>query len=107
MAPEADTGITSRTRKMPRCVSVASTVSAIVPGYSTSLGELMGVKAIARKLAVVALKIAQTRVAIALPADSRLDPVAAGWRRLPDGRFAVAPPARAALLALLARATSS
>jgi transcription-repair coupling factor (superfamily II helicase) len=78
-----------------------------VPGDVVLLAELMGIKAIARKLGVLALEIASTRVAIALPPDSPLDPVASGWRRLPDGRFAAVPPARPVLLALLERATSS
>jgi transcription-repair coupling factor (superfamily II helicase) len=78
-----------------------------LPGDVVLLGELMGVKAIARKLGALALEMSAGRIAIALPADTRVDPVAAGWRRLPDGRFAIAPPARAALLALLARATSA
>jgi transcription-repair coupling factor (superfamily II helicase) len=77
------------------------------PGDVVLLGELMGVKAIARKLGALALEIAHSRVAIALPPDVRFDPTTAGWRRLPDGRLAAAPPARAALLALLARATSA
>jgi hypothetical protein len=71
------------------------------------LGELMGVKAIARRLGVLALEISSARVAIALPPDSPIDPRAAGWRRLPDGRFAAAPPARSVLLALADRAMSS
>ncbi|MGE5186664.1 MAG: transcription-repair coupling factor, partial [Acidobacteriota bacterium] len=74
-----------------------------LPGDAVLLGELMGIKAIARKLGVLALEVASTRVAIALPADTPLDPVRAGWRRLPDGRFATAPPARSALLRLVAQ----
>jgi hypothetical protein len=54
---------------------------------------------------VLALEISGGRVAIALPSPTPVDAQAAGWRRLPDGRFATTPPARAALLALLARAT--
>jgi transcription-repair coupling factor (superfamily II helicase) len=74
------------------------------PGDVVLLAELMGVKAIARKLGVLALEIAQTRVAIALPPDA---PAPQNWRKLPDGRYATQPPARAVLLALLERATSS
>ena len=80
-----------------------------VPGDVVILGELMGVKAIARKLGVLALEISGSRVAIALPDDSRVGPLAlaAGWRRLADGRYASVPPARQGLLAVLARATST
>jgi transcription-repair coupling factor (superfamily II helicase) len=67
------------------------------------LGELMATKAIARKLGVLALEISSARVAIALPPDSPVDPAAAGWRRLPDGRFAASPPAKSVLAALLGR----
>jgi transcription-repair coupling factor (superfamily II helicase) len=78
------------------------------------LGELMGVKAIARNAGALALEISSARVAVAL-ADG--NPVArallaTGWRKLPDGRLAIAPPApggaagaRRALLDALARAT--
>jgi transcription-repair coupling factor (superfamily II helicase) len=78
------------------------------------LAELMGVKAIARNAGAIALEISTTRVAVAL-ADG--NPVArallaTGWRKLPDGRYAIAPPApggpagaRRALLDALARAT--
>ena len=82
----------------------------------------MGVKAIARGAGALALEISATRVAVAL-ADG--NPVArlllaAGWRKLPDGRYAITPPAaggdpgarptgpaaaRRALLDALARAT--
>jgi transcription-repair coupling factor (superfamily II helicase) len=72
------------------------------PGDVVLLGELMGVKALARRLGVLALEISNVRVAIALPPDTRVDPLAAGWRRLPDGRYATQPPARKALLALSA-----
>ncbi|MBA3464684.1 MAG: transcription-repair coupling factor [Deltaproteobacteria bacterium] len=84
------------------------------PGDVILLGELMGVKAIARNAGVLALEISSTRVAIALPDPS---PVAklvlqAGWRKLPDGRFSIVPPspggaagARRALLEALGRAT--
>jgi len=68
-----------------------------LPGDVVLLGELMGVKAIARRLGVLALEISATRVAIALPPDR---PAPQGWRKLPDGRYAINPPARAALLAI-------
>ncbi|MBC7973490.1 MAG: DEAD/DEAH box helicase, partial [Myxococcales bacterium] len=52
------------------------------------LGELMGVKAIARNMGVLALEISSTRVAVAVaegnPHARAL--LATGWRRLPDGR---------------------
>jgi transcription-repair coupling factor (superfamily II helicase) len=69
------------------------------PGEVVLLGELMGMKAIARKIGVVALEISAARVAIALPPGHT--PPAGPWRRLPDGRYAATPPARPALLALL------
>jgi transcription-repair coupling factor (superfamily II helicase) len=84
------------------------------PGEVVLLGELMGVKAIARSMGALALEISTARVALALPDDSKLPPllVAAGWRRLPDGRFAIVPTspggaagARRSLLDALARAT--
>ena len=85
-----------------------------VPGDVILLGELMGVKAIARNAGALALEISAARVAVAL-ADG--NPVArallaGGWRRLPDGRYSIVPPApggpagaRRALLDALARAT--
>jgi transcription-repair coupling factor (superfamily II helicase) len=85
-----------------------------VPGDVVLLGELMGVKAIARNAGALALEISAARVAVAL---AEANPVArallaSGWRKLPDGRFAIAPPApggpagaRRALLDALARAT--
>ena len=83
-----------------------------LPGDVITLGELMGVKAIARKLGVVALEISTARVAIAAPAAVYKAALAAGWRRLPDGRHAIAPPApggpaaaRRVLLEVVARAT--
>jgi transcription-repair coupling factor (superfamily II helicase) len=85
-----------------------------IPGDVTLLGELMGVKAIARGAGALALEISSVRVAIALPEASPLPRglVAGGWRKLPDGRYAIAPPepggpagARRALLDALARAT--
>ncbi|HET9623366.1 MAG TPA: transcription-repair coupling factor [Kofleriaceae bacterium] len=78
------------------------------------LAELMGVKAIARGAGVLALEISSARVGVAIPPDARLARglVATGWRKLPDGRFSIAPPApggpagaRRALLDALARAT--
>ncbi|HVK89582.1 MAG TPA: transcription-repair coupling factor [Kofleriaceae bacterium] len=85
-----------------------------VPGDVVLLGELMGVKAIARGAGVLALEITSTRIAVAVPDDSPM--VAqlrtAGWRKLADGRYSVAPTApggpaaaRRALLDVLARAT--
>ncbi|HEU4612032.1 MAG TPA: TRCF domain-containing protein, partial [Kofleriaceae bacterium] len=79
-----------------------------LPGDVILLGELMGIKAMARKLGVLALEISSSRVAIALPDDSPLRRrIPANWRRLPDGRYATQPPARQALLLLAARATGS
>jgi len=85
-----------------------------LPGDVVLLGELMGVKALARRLGALALEISSARVALALPPRSEyLQPaIAAGFRKLPDGRFALPPPppggaagARRALLDVLARAT--
>ncbi|MCX5744520.1 MAG: helicase-related protein, partial [Proteobacteria bacterium] len=83
-----------------------------LPGDTVLLGELMGVKAIARGAGVVALEISATRVAIAVPPDVPLARQLAGWRKLPDGRYAIAAPppggaagARRVLLDALARAT--
>jgi transcription-repair coupling factor (superfamily II helicase) len=85
-----------------------------VPGDVILLGELMGVKAIARGAGALALEISSTRVAVALADDNPVARamLAAGWRKLPDGRFAIAPPApggpagaRRALLDALARGT--
>jgi transcription-repair coupling factor (superfamily II helicase) len=85
-----------------------------IPGDVILLGELMGVKAIARNAGALALEISAARVAVALADGNPLAPalVASGWRKLPDGRFAIAPPApggpagaRRALLDALARAT--
>ena len=82
-----------------------------LPGDVVLLGELMGVKAIARTLGVLALEISASRVAIAVPngdaGPTSRAALAAGWRKLPDGRYAIAPPARSALLALRARVTGS
>ena len=78
-----------------------------VPGDVVQLGELMGQKALARRLGAFTLEISASRVAMALPDEPRIPraALAAGWRRLADGRFATSPPARQALLAVLARAT--
>jgi hypothetical protein len=59
----------------------------------------MGMKAIARKVGVLALEISAARVAIALPHGHV--PPAGTWRKLPDGRYASPPPARQALLSLV------
>jgi transcription-repair coupling factor (superfamily II helicase) len=69
------------------------------PGEVVLLGELMGMKAIARKVGVLALEISAARVAIALPHGHV--PPAGTWRKLPDGRYASPPPARQALLSLV------
>ncbi len=71
------------------------------PGEVILLGELMGIKALARRIGALALEISAARVAIALPPGHV--PPAAPWRRLPDGRYAAPPPARPALLALQPR----
>ena len=85
-----------------------------VPGDVVLLGELMGVKAIARGAGCLALEISAARVAVALPEGSPLGRAMAtgGWRKLPDGRFSIVPPApggpagaRRALLDALARAS--
>jgi transcription-repair coupling factor (superfamily II helicase) len=85
-----------------------------VPGELLLLGELMGVKAIARGAGIVALEISSTRVAVALSEGNPLfrQLIDTGWRKLPDGRFSIVPPApggppgaRRALLDALARAT--
>jgi transcription-repair coupling factor (superfamily II helicase) len=85
-----------------------------LPGDVVLLGELMGVKAIARSIGALALEISSTRIAVALPEGSRmLQPlIAVGFRKLPDGRFGMPPPspggpagARRALLDAIARAT--
>jgi hypothetical protein len=74
----------------------------------------MGVKAIARNAGALALEISSARVAVALPEGSPVARAltATGWRKLPDGRYAIAPPApggpagaRRALMDALARAT--
>jgi transcription-repair coupling factor (superfamily II helicase) len=81
-----------------------------LPGDVLLLGELMGVKAIARTIGALALEISTVRVAIALMPDNPfLQPaIQAGFRKLPDGRLALAPPApggaagaRKALLAVV------
>ncbi|MEO6775375.1 MAG: transcription-repair coupling factor [Kofleriaceae bacterium] len=82
-----------------------------LPGDVVLLGELMGQKALARRIGALALEISQSRIAIALPEGSAMGAaaLAAGWKRLADGRFAMAlkagGAARQALLAVLARAT--
>ncbi len=97
---------------------LAAVISEIADRYGPlpievlTLGELMGVKAIARKLGILALEISAARVAIAAPANVGKAALAAGWRKLPDGRFAIAPPApggpaaaRRVLLEVVARVT--
>ncbi|MEJ7598322.1 MAG: transcription-repair coupling factor [Kofleriaceae bacterium] len=85
-----------------------------LPGDVVLLGELMGVKAIARSIGALSLEISSTRIALALPEGSTLlQPlIAVGFRKLPDGRFGMPPPApggpagaRRALLDAIARAT--
>ncbi len=79
-----------------------------VPGEVVLLGALMGVKAIARGLGALALEISGARIAIAVTDSTVVTAaLAAGWRKLPDGRLAIAPPspggpagARQALLAI-------
>ncbi len=81
-----------------------------LPGETILLGELMGIKALARKLGVIALEVSKARVAIALPGDSPLHgKMKAPWRRLPDGRYAAGTVgtalARQALVALVPHAS--
>ena len=84
-----------------------------LPGDVLLLGELMGAKALARRLGALALEISSVRIAVALPEGGAVQAViAAGFRKLPDGRFGIAPPApggpagaRRVLLDALARAT--
>ena len=85
-----------------------------VPGEVVLLGEIMGVKAIARRMDLLQLEISSSRIAIAfMPDNPLLQPlVAVGFRKLADGRFGISPPApggpvgaRRVLLDALARAT--
>ena len=90
-----------------------------LPADVLLLGELMGVKAIARGMGALALEISSTRVAVVLAEGNpmALPLVQTGFRKLPDGRLAIQPPsspgkqgggpaaARRALLDALARAT--
>ncbi|MBA2538640.1 MAG: transcription-repair coupling factor, partial [Deltaproteobacteria bacterium] len=83
------------------------------PGEVVLLGELMGVKSIARGIGATTLEISSVRVALAVPdggAARRL--LAAGFKKLPDGRLSIVPPspggaaaARRCLLDALDRAT--
>ena len=75
-----------------------------VPGDAIVLGELMAQKALARRLGALTLEVSISRVAIALGDGSPVGQAAlqAGWRKLADGRYATAPPARQALQAVLA-----
>ncbi len=83
------------------------------PGEVVLLGELMGVKSIARSIGATALEISSSRIALAVPdGDAARHLLAGGWRKLPDGRYAIVPPspggpaaARACLLQALGRAT--
>ena len=85
-----------------------------IPGEVILLGEIMGVKAIARRMDILALEISSSRIAVAvMPDNPYLQPlIASGFRKLADGRFGMAPPepggpagARRALLDALGRAT--
>ena len=65
-----------------------------VPGEVVLLGELMGVKAIARTLGALQLEISSARIAIAALDEKVITAaLASGWRKLPDGRLAISPPA--------------
>jgi transcription-repair coupling factor (superfamily II helicase) len=87
-----------------------------LPGDVLLLGELMGAKALARRWGALALEIAASRIAVTPPAGAPARAlqalVTAGFRRLPDGRYAMPPPppggpagARIALLSALAHAS--
>jgi transcription-repair coupling factor (superfamily II helicase) len=83
-----------------------------LPGDVVLLGELMAVKAIARGLGVQTLEISTARVAISCVDATARAALAAGWRKLADGRLGTTPPppggaagARRALLEVVARAT--
>ena len=85
-----------------------------LPGEVVLLGEIMGVKAIARRMDLLQLEISSTRIAVAfMPDNPLLQPlIAVGFRKLPDGRFGITPPApggpvgaRRVLLDALARGT--
>ncbi|MDQ3338029.1 MAG: transcription-repair coupling factor [Myxococcota bacterium] len=85
-----------------------------LPGEVVLLGEIMGVKAIARRMDLLQLEISSTRIAVAfMPDNPLLQPlIAVGFRKLPDGRFGMTPPApggpagaRRALLDAIARGT--
>ena len=85
-----------------------------LPGEVVLLGEIMGVKAIASRMDLLQLEISSSRIAVALmPDNPLLQPlIAVGFRKLPDGRFGIAPrepggpvEARRVLLDALARAT--
>ncbi len=83
------------------------------PGEVVLLGELMGVKSIARSIGATTLEISTARVALAVPdGDAARYLLSGGFRKLPDGRYAIVPPspggaaaARACLLQALGRAT--
>jgi transcription-repair coupling factor (superfamily II helicase) len=85
-----------------------------LPGEVVLLGEIMGVKAIARRMDLLQLEISASRIAVAfLPDNAFLQRlISVGFRKLPDNRFGMAPPApggpvgaRRVLLDALARAT--
>jgi transcription-repair coupling factor (superfamily II helicase) len=85
-----------------------------LPGEVALLGEIMGVKAIARRMDLLQLEISGGRIAVAfLPDNPHLQGlIAVGFRKLADGRFGMAPPepggpvgARRALLDAEQRAT--
>ncbi|MEZ4360393.1 MAG: transcription-repair coupling factor [Kofleriaceae bacterium] len=63
-----------------------------IPMDALLLGELMAVKAIARGLQIEAIEVGQQRVAAAMPQELAAAALAAGWRRLADGRLACALP---------------
>jgi transcription-repair coupling factor (superfamily II helicase) len=63
-----------------------------LPGEVILLGELMGVKAIARSIGCLGLEISSSRIALALPEGPESKALlAGGFRKLPDGRLAIQP----------------
>jgi transcription-repair coupling factor (superfamily II helicase) len=63
------------------------------PGEVILLGELMGVKSIARSVGATTLELSSSRLALSVPDVTARQLIAAGWRKLPDGRYAIVPPA--------------